>query len=102
MALLINQTPEKSIYISGTDINLAQVYGRVEYVCRANGKNMEVTLIPYASRTAYEQGKPIFTTLESGNITFELKEGEVQSLETAQYYLAQAYIELGYSVTIQD
>lgn len=100
MALIINQTPEKIIYVSGTDLNIPQIYGRVEFVCRANGKNLEATLIPYASKSAFEQGKPIYTTLESGNINVQLKEDEVQSLETAHEYMKQAYEELGYSVTI--
>ena len=102
MALFIYPTEEKQIFIEGTETTLAYVYGRTEYVCRADGKTIEATLVPFASERAYGTGKPVFTTLESGNIKIECKEGEVQGLQTAELYLKAAYEELGYSVTIQD
>lgn len=100
MALIINPTDEKQIYIEGTELSLPYIYARTEYVCRADGKTMEATIVPFASDRSYATGKPIFTTLESGNIRIECKAGEEQGLQTAELYLKAAYEELGYSVTI--
>lgn len=101
MALFIYPTQEKQIFIEGTDTTLAYIYARTEFVCRADGKTIEATLIPFASERIFQAGKPIFTTLEAGNLRIECKEGETQSLETAEIYLKAAYEELGYNVTIE-
>ena len=40
MAILIKGTTEKQIKLSGTDITIPEIYGRVEFVGRANGTNL--------------------------------------------------------------
>lgn len=101
MALFIYSTAEKQIFIQGTETTLPYIYARTEFVCRADGKTIEATLIPFASERIFESGKPIFTTLEGGNIRIECQAGETQSLQTAELYLKAAYEELGYNVTIE-
>ena len=102
MGLLIESTKEKSIIITGTDIALPLVYGRIEFAARANGKTLEIAIGTYASRKAFETGAgQMFTDVPQGNITVELKDGEVQGLDAAHIYAKEAFEQMGYNVTIQ-
>lgn len=101
MGLEIRSTEEKSIKIIGTEITLESVYGRIEFAARADGKTLEIAVSTYASREAFKMGaSPITTDVQQGNLNVELQEGELQSIETAQLYAKQAYLQLGYSVDI--
>lgn len=101
MGLLINSTKEKSILITGTEINLPSVYGRLEFAARANGITLEIAVATYASKSAFEAGSgQIFTDVPQGSFTVELQEGEIQGLDTAHIYAKLAFEEMGYDVTI--
>jgi stringent starvation protein B len=102
MGLLIESTKEKTITITGTEIALPLVYGRIEFAARANGKTLEIAIGTYASRAAFESGAgQMFTDVPQGNITVELQPGEIQGLETAHIYAQSAFEQMGYNVTIQ-
>jgi hypothetical protein len=102
MGLLIESTKEKSITITGTDISLPLVYGRIEFAARANGITLELAIGTYASKAAYESGAgQMFTDVPQGNLTVELRPGEIQGLDTAHIYGKAAFEEMGYNVTIQ-
>ena len=100
MSITIKSTEQKSILISGTEISLNEVYGRLEFVGRANGLTLEIATGTYVSRTTYEEGKLLFTDIPSGNINASLEIDEEQSLETAHKYAKIAYEQLGYEVLI--
>jgi hypothetical protein len=100
MSITIKATQEKSILISGTEIPLTEVYGRLEFVGRANGLTLEIATGTYVSKTTYEEGKLLFTDIPSGNINVNLEIDEEQSLETAHKYAKIAYEQLGYEVLI--
>jgi len=101
MGLEIKSTQEKSIKIIGTEITLESVYGRIEFAARADGKTLEIAISTYASRDAFKMGaSPITTDVQQGNLNVNLQEGEIQSIDTAQIYSQQAYLQLGYSVDI--
>lgn len=102
MGLLIESTKEKTITITGTDIALPLVYGRLEFAARADGKTLEIAVGTYASRAAFETGAgQMFTDVPQGNLTVELQTGEIQGLDTAHTYAQAAFEEMGYNVTIQ-
>lgn len=102
MGLLINSTEEKTITITGTDIALPLVYGRIEFAARANGKTLEIAIGTYASKAAFESGSgQIFTDVPQGNLTVELQPGEIQGLDTAHTYAQAAFQQMGYNVTIE-
>ena len=100
MALIIKATKDKTITISGTDLKLSEVYGRIEFVGRANGTTLEIATTTFVSRTTFEEGKPVFTDIPSGNINATIEAIEVQSLETAHKYAKMAYEQEGYEVVI--
>lgn len=101
MGLEIKSTEQKSIKIIGTEITLDSVYGRIEFAARADGKSLEIAISTYASLAAFKMGaSPITTDVQQGNLNVELQETEIQSIETAQLYAKEAYLQLGYNVDI--
>ena len=102
MGLIINATDEKTITITGTEIQVPNVYGRIEFAGRADGKTLEIAIATYASKQAFENGASALSTdVPQGNINAELKEGEIQGLDTAHEYAKQAFDQLGYTTIIQ-
>ena len=100
MALIIKATEDKKIKISGTELELTEVYARLEFVGRANGLSLEVAAATYTSKATFEEGKPVFTDLPSGNVNATIEPTEEQSLQTAHKYAKLAYEQLGYEVVI--
>jgi hypothetical protein len=102
MGLQINSTKEKTILITGTEISLPSVYGRLEFAARANGTTLEIAVGTYASKAAFESGAgQMFTDVPQGNLNVELQEGEIQGLDTAHAYAKTAFEQMGYDVTIE-
>jgi hypothetical protein len=100
MALIVKEKQDKKITISGTDITLAQIYVRLEFAGRADGKTLEVSMTSFASKETFLEGKMLFTDVPQGNITVEILPTEVQSVDTAHEYAKQAYVQMGYDVEI--
>lgn len=103
MGLIINATDDNWITITGTEIQVPNVYGRIEFAGRADGKTLEIAITTYASQQAYASGAAAFSTdVQMGNITVELQPTEMQSIETALQYAASVYTQQGYNVQIQN
>lgn len=100
MSITIKSTEQKTIMISGTEIPLTEVYGRLEFVGRASGLTLEIATSTFVNKTTYEEGKLLFTDIPAGNINASLEIDEEQSLETAHKYAKLAYEQLGYEVII--
>lgn len=100
MALIIKATEDKKITISGTTIELPEVYGRIRFLGDYQGNSIQGEIMTFASRTAFDEGKNIFTDVPIGAYNAELAVDEIQSLETAHKYAKQAYEEMGYKVEI--
>lgn len=101
MGLLINSTEEKKITITGTEIEVPSVYGRIEFAGRADGKTLEIAIATYASRDAFLNGASVLSTnVPQGNFNVEIQPTEMQSIETAHTYGKLAYEQMGYEVVI--
>lgn len=100
MSITIKATQDKTILISGTEIPLTEVYGRLEFVGRASGLTLEIATSTFVNKTTYEEGKLLFTDIPAGNINASLELGEEQSLDTAHKYAKLAYEQLGYEVIV--
>ena len=72
MGLQIKSTITKPIKISGTDIELTEVYIRIEFAGRSNGKVIEISPMTYANRQTYLEGKPLFTDVQTTNFIVDL------------------------------
>lgn len=101
MGLLVKSTETTKIIITGTSIELPEIYGRIEFAGRADGKTLEVALSTYASKEAYKSGASALTTnVPMGSFTTELKEGEAQSVEASHTYSKLALEQQGFEVII--
>ena len=101
MALIIKATEDKKITISGTVIELPEVYGRIRFLGDFNGKSIEGEVMTFASGETFAEGKQLYTDVPIGSYKSELVEGEIQSLETAHKYAKLAYEQMGYEVEIK-
>jgi hypothetical protein len=100
MAILIKATEEKKITISGTGIELPEVYGRIRFLGDFAGNTIQGEIATFANAETFAEGKVLYTDVPVGGYKANLKEGEIQSLETAHKYAAMAYQEQGYDVEI--
>jgi hypothetical protein len=90
---------KNNITITGTTIDIPEVYGRIEFAGRADGKTLEIALSTYASKNAFKDGaNAISTNVPNSNFTVELQEGETQTIETALLYTQTSLEQLGYLV----
>jgi hypothetical protein len=101
MALIITPTQEKKIHVQGTEIELPQVYNRLEFSCRPNGIAIEIAFYTYATKKAYECGNAVPTDLPTSNIVVDIDPLQsTQSVESAHELAKTYYEELGYIVEI--
>ena len=101
MGLLVKQTETAKIIITGTTIELPEVYCRIEFAGRADGKTLEIALSTYANKEAFKSGASIISTsVPMGNVTVELQEGETQSVETAHEHCKIVLEQQGFEVII--
>jgi hypothetical protein len=103
MGLIIESTENKKILITGTDIELQTLYGRVEFAARADGKTLEIALSTFASLEAFETKASVITTsVPMGNLNVELAVGQAQDLNNSLMYMKAALEQEGYSVVIEE
>jgi hypothetical protein len=89
------------ITITGTEIDVPSVYGRIEFAGRADGKTLEVVVATYASKEAFTSGASVLSTnVQQGSFNVEILPTEIQSVDTAHKYGKQAFEQMGYEVTI--
>ena len=102
MGIFIRPTVDKKIKISGTDIELNEVYGRIDFVGRQDGKNLEIATTTYVSKQTYTEGKPIFTDIPQGNFYSQLQANEEQTIHTALLYAKLGFEQLGYEAVMDQ
>jgi hypothetical protein len=100
MAILIRATEDKKITISGTGIELLEVYGRIRFLGDFNGTTIQGEVATFANKETFLEGKMLYTDVPVGSYQSELEAGEVQSLDTAHKYAKLAYEQMGYEVII--
>ena len=100
MALIIKSTENKKITISGTSIELQEVYARVRFLGDYSGTTIQGEVMTFANATTFAEGKMLYTDVPIGSYQAELEQGEIQSLETAHKYGKLAYEQQGYEVII--
>lgn len=101
MGLVIKPTEGKTIKIKGTDIEVPEVYGRIEFAARKDGKTIEVAISTYASKLAFEDNASVLSTdVQQGNFTVEISASESQNIDVALEYAKVALEQQGYDVTI--
>ena len=100
MAILIKATENKKITISGTELELLEVYGRIRFLGDFSGTTIQGEVATFANAETFAEGKILYTDVPVGAYQSELEAGETQSLETAHKYAKIAYEQMGYEVII--
>lgn len=100
MGLLIKSTTDKKIQIAGTDIELNDIYGRVEFAGRIDGVTLDFSVYTFINKQGFENKQVLFTNIENTTFSTILQPGEIQNLEMALLYSKLAFEKLGYSVDI--
>lgn len=59
MAILIKATEEKKITISGTEIELLEVYGRIRFLGDFSGTSIEGEVATFANKATFEDRKSV-------------------------------------------
>lgn len=97
MGLLIKSTENQKIVIAGTEIEMTEIYGRLEFAGRADGNTLEIAVTTYASKEAFKKGASALTTnVPQGNLNAKLVEGEKQGVDEAHAYAVKSFNQLGY------
>lgn len=100
MGLLIKPTAEKKITISGTNFEVEQVYGRISFSAKSNGREMEIATGIFATYEMFLENKLLFTDVEFTNFQAVIEPEEQQSIETALKYAMNGFIQQGYECKI--
>lgn len=91
-----NTTP---ILVKGTDIELANVYVRITFVCNFDG-SLTVNYKTYADHNAYIADNELSTNIINMTYNFVILDTETQSLDTAFLYMQTVFINLGYNAVV--
>ena len=100
MGLIIKATENLKINISGTELELTEVYGRLEFTAKADGKTLDIYTTTYVSKTTFNEGRVVSTDVPIRVISVAIEETEQQTIQTAHKYAELTYEQLGYEVII--
>jgi hypothetical protein len=101
MGLIVNATSSKKILIKGSEIELPNVYVRVEFGARGNGTTLEISASTYLNKKSFNNdGMTLLTDVPQLNICVELQKEEKQDIASAELYAKTSFEELGYMVEI--
>lgn len=100
MSLIVKSTEEKKITISGTDLELSEVYVRIRFLGDYDGKTIEGETTTFANHQCFTEGKVLYTDVPIGNFKATLLPNESQSIDTVHKYAKESYEQMGYEVTI--
>jgi hypothetical protein len=101
MALIIKPKGTNTIEIPGADIQLVDLYVRIEFAGRADGKSIEFAPMGYKSKAKFIEGKPLPTNIQMQTLQVEIDTAvESQSIETAHKYAKLYFEQLGYDVIV--
>ena len=92
--------PGKSIFIKGTDIELAECYARIEFVAVKDGKTIKVNFNTYLTFMKFTENKEVETSIVNDSFDFVILPTETQGIEIALQYSVVKFEQLGYTATI--
>jgi hypothetical protein len=101
MGLIVKSTVDKKILIKGTDIELPEVYVRIEFGCRPNGKTMDIGFYVYANKTNYNSDNQLPTNLLIKSISIDIDLlTQTQNVSVAHQLAKEHFESLGYECLI--
>lgn len=102
MALKLLPKGEATIEIPGADILLNELYVRIEFAGRMDGRMLEIAPMSFKNKNKFIEGKPIVTNVSMAGFQVNIDINvETQSAETAHNYAKKRFEELGFDVVIE-
>ena len=89
-----------SIFIKGTDIELTNVYVRIEFNASLNGQSLTVYPKVFLNEFEYSEGNELATNVNTNAFEVNILETEIQSIDTALSYSVEKFIDYGFSAEI--
>lgn len=89
-----------SIFIKGTEIELTNVYVRIEFNASLNGQTLTVYPKVFLNEFEYTQGNELLTNVNTNAFEVNILETEIQSIDTALSYSVEKFIDYGFSAEI--
>jgi hypothetical protein len=89
-----------SIFIKGTEIELENVYVRIEFKASLNGQTLTIYPSVFLNEFEYSEGNELTTNVNTNPFEVNILEKEIQSIETALSYSIEKFIDYGFSAKI--
>ena len=90
----------KSIYIKGTEIELTNVYVRIEFKASLDGRTLTIYPSVFLNQYEYSEGNQLTTNVNTNAFEVAILETEIQSIDTALRYSVEKFIDYGFSAEI--
>jgi hypothetical protein len=88
------------IFIKGTEIELENVYVRIEFKASLNGQTLTIYPSVFLNEFEYSEGNELATNVNTNAFEVAILETEIQSIETALSYSIEKFIDYGFSAEI--
>jgi len=89
-----------SIFIKGTDIELTNVYVRVEFKASIDGRTLTIYPSVFLNQYEFTQGNELATNVNTNAFEVAILETEIQSIDTALSYSIEKFISYGFNAEI--
>ena len=88
------------IFIKGTDIELINVYLRIEFKASIDGQTLTIYPSVFLNQYEYTQGNKLTTNVNTNPFEVAILETEIQSIDTALTYSIEKFIDYGFNAEI--
>lgn len=89
-----------SIFIKGTEIELTNVYVRIEFKASLDGRTLTIYPSVFLNEFEYSEGNELTTNINTNAFEVAILETEIQSIETALSYSIEKFIDYGFNAEI--
>jgi len=89
-----------SIFIKGTEIELTNVYVRIEFKASLNGETLTIYPKVFLNYFEYTEGNELATNVNTNPFEVNILDTEIQSIDTALSYSVEKFIDYGFSAEI--
>jgi hypothetical protein len=89
-----------SIFIKGTEIELTNVYVRIEFKASLNGQTLTIYPSVFFNEFEYSEGNELATNVNTNAFEVNILETEIQSIDTALSYSIEKFIDYGFNAEI--
>jgi len=89
-----------SIFIKGTEIELTNVYVRIEFKASLDGRTLTIYPSVFLNEFEYSKGNELATNVNTNAFEVAILETEIQSIDTALAYSVEKFTDYGFNAEI--